>query len=371
MKLRRFNIFTLIFFVLFTFSFGKNITGKLKIPFSKFTMNHAYFKSLILNLSCKDKFPNIKECAEQCYYREKNDGECVAFLKIKNTKECYICDPANISEIMDSNNTQINENNVDLVYILKYKKKKPVVYLSLDRETVRGTTVKGEGVNGTLINKRNTQIQAGKVNQGLHVKNRARLVLQNTANNCIQNLAYCTNGLSIALWINPSSLEDYDQYIMHSEHSIRIKINSFGTFSIKIRSLLSFFNLVTNSVARVGTWTHVAVVFDPDVGMFVYMDGRPDAFKSIDEAFQLTTTNGPLDYVFGSMKNGAYYFDGTLDEIKVFNDSLTQAGKFCYRLTSNVFLNIQVMQWILHLCGWSEQICKIHEHVTLSSIRVF
>ena len=64
--------------------------------------------------------------------------------------------------------------------------------------------------------------------------------------------------------------------------------------------------------------------------MFIYMDGRLDAFKSIDEAFSHTSSHAAKDYVFGSRVNGWYYFDGTFDEIKVFYNSLTSAGKFNY-----------------------------------------
>ena len=82
----------------------------------------------------------------------------------------------------------------------------------------------------------------------------------------------------------------------------------------------------TQSVAPVRTWTHVAVVFNPDVGMSVYMDGILDAFKSIDEA---VPSNGNIanDYVLGSKSHGGYPFEGTLDEIKVFYDLLSRAGR--------------------------------------------
>ena len=186
------NVSTIILNVLFALSFSKKFTGNLKFPFSKFTKNNRDFNSLILNLSCKNMFSNIKECAEQCYYREKNGVGCVAFLKYKNTKESYICNPANVSEI-NSKNTHFNENGVDLVYILKYKKKNPVMYLPLEGDNITDTTVKGEGVNGTVMLKGNTQVQAGKVNQGLHVKNDGRFVLDGTANKCIGNLAVCTS----------------------------------------------------------------------------------------------------------------------------------------------------------------------------------
>ena len=328
MKLPRLNLSTVIFYILLVVSFGKKFTGKINFPFSKFTMNNRNFNSLILNLYCKETFSNFEECVEQCYYREKNGVGCVGFLKYKNTKDCYICNPANVSE-MNSNNTQINENDVDLVYILKYKKKKPVMYLPLEGDNITDTTVKGDGVNGTLVWL--GTVQAGKVKQGLHVNHGGRLVLDDTADKCIANLAHCTRGLSIALWVKPSSLSSHGGHITHSEHSVNILANLNKVISVWTSILPNFYlGFTTQSETAVGTWSHIAVVFDPEAGMFVYMDGILDTFKSIDEASAHRVPYGPHDYVFGNKIGGLYQFDGTLDEIKIFYDSLTSAGKFNY-----------------------------------------
>ena len=329
MKLRRLNLSTIIFYILLTLSFGKKTTGKINFPFSKFTQNDKNFNSLILNLSCKDMFPKFEECAEQCYYREKNGVGCVGLLKYKNSKEFHICNPANVSEIIISNNTQINEPDIDLVYNLKYKKKKPVMYLPLEGDNITGTTVIGYGVTGTLEWKGNTQVQDGKVNQGLHVKHRARLVLDDTADECIGNLIVCTRGMSIALWIKPSVLFNYGAHITHGDYSINIQATPNGHITAWTRgqpnSLTGF---LTQSTLTVGHWTYITVMFDPEAGMFVYMDGILDAFKSIDEAFAHSFPYGPINYVFGSKIDGAYSFNGMLDEIKIYYDSLTSAGRF-------------------------------------------
>ena len=313
MNLRRLNLSTIIFFnTLFALSFGKKITGKLIFPFSKFTMNNRNFSSLILSLSCKETFSKFEECTEQCYDKEENGVGCVGFLKYKNIKECHICNPANVSE-MNSNNTQINENDVDLVYILKYKKKKPVMYLPLEGDNITDTTVKGDGINGTLVWL--GTVQAGKVKQGLHVNHGGRLVLDGTANKCIANLAHCTRGLSIALWVKPSSLSSHGGHITHSEHSINILASNAGMSAWTFILPNLFLGIGTQSKAAVGTWSHIAVVYDPETGMFVYMDGILDTFKSIDEASAHRVPYGPHDYVFGSKTGGWYPFDGTLDEI--------------------------------------------------------
>ena len=189
-----------MFYILFKLSFSKNFSGMLKFPFSKFTRNHKEFSSLIFNLSCGDKFRNTKECAEQCYYRMNNRVGCVAFIKIKVTEECYICNAGTVSPDINPNNTKISANKTDLIYVSKYKKKKPVIYLPLDANGIEGTTVidLGNGITGTLIGTDKTGIQAGKVNRGLYVVDGGRKVVDKSINKCVGNLAVCTNGLSIA-----------------------------------------------------------------------------------------------------------------------------------------------------------------------------
>ena len=310
----------------------------LKFPFSKFTMNHKEFVSLILNLSCEDKFSNTKECAEQCYYRGKTRVGCVAFIKIKVTEEYYICNPGTVSRDINSNNTTINENNTNLIYILKIKKKKPTMYLPLEADDIKDTAVIENGITGALIWADHTRIQAGKVNNGLYVIYGGRLVLDNSINKCIGNLTLCTNGLSIALWIKPSSLPSYGAHITHGEQSINIQISehgNVGSWTLDQPNSIPAFS--TQSTAPVGTWTHVAVVFDPDVGMFIYMNGRLDALKSIDEAVPHSSVVGPYDYVFGSKISGLYSFNGILDEIKVFYTSLTSTGKFYDEPTNDFY----------------------------------
>ena len=76
----------------------------------------------------------------------------------------------------------------------------------------------------------------------------------------------------------------------------------------------------------VDTWTHIAVVYDPEVGLFLYVKGTLEAFRSISEA--KPHNRNFVQYAFGSKANGLYPINGTLDEIKVFYESLTGTGKF-------------------------------------------
>ena len=285
--------------------------------------NNNNLNAFNLKLTCKERFLSIKECAEQCYYREKNGVGCVGFLKYENTKECHICNPATISEVINSANTQINEN--DVVYILKYNKTKPVMYLPLDGGNITGGTVIGNGITGTIVNIGHTQVQAGKMNEGLHVSDGGRLILDRTANTCISDISACTDGLSIGLWVNPSSLSGVFQHISDSKNfrSLIIATDS-GAIKVWTRGLVS----IRSESATAGTWTHVLAVFNPNMGMFLYINGSLDAFRSIREATSNTGATDNSDYVFGAKTDTTYPFDGTLDEIKVFYSSLSSGGMF-------------------------------------------
>ena len=69
--------------------------------------------------------------------------------------------------------------------------------------------------------------------------------------------------------------------------------------------------------------------------MFVYMDGILEAFKSIDEINVASNPHQPYDYVFGSMHGGLFHFDGIMDEIKIYCNSLSSAGTYPKSISSS------------------------------------
>ena len=290
-KLQILNSIAIITIILL---FDKVSSIKLTFPFSKMTIKSKFYNKVNVKLNCNEMYKNIRECSEQCYFKGKQGSGCLGFVKNKTKNNCYICHPASKSDIMASNYTDINNNH--LVYILKYKKNNPVMYLLLEGDNITDTTVKGNGVYGFLIQPIDTQVQTGKVNQGLYVRNSGRLVLANTANECLGDLDLCTKGLSIALWVKPSSLLSHGGHITFSEHSINIQAKQSRSISVWTAGQSNYIlYLVTQSEAAVGTWTHVTVVFDPETGMFVYMDGNLDTFKSIDEASAGSNPRWPSD----------------------------------------------------------------------------
>ena len=291
--------------------FGKVFNMKITFPFTKMTMKSKLYDKLNLRLNCNNMYQNIRKCAEQCYFKEKYGNGCLGFIRSKTTKKCYICNP----NILASNYTDINKNH--LFYILKYKKKKPVMYLPLDADNITDATVKGDGVTGTLILKGNTQVQDGKVNQGLHVSNSGRLVIDGMADECINHLEKCTNGLTVALWLKPSNIDHGSRHVTHGERSINIVVDAHGVVASWVWGQTKTIPYITSqSRVFVHTWTHIVVVYDPEVGLFLYINGTLEAFRSVDE--EEPRNRNFQQYTFGSKNNGWYPIDGTLDEIKIF-----------------------------------------------------
>ena len=64
-------------------------------------------------------------------------------------------------------------------------------------------------------------------------------------------------------------------------HSISIGLPLQNTILVWI--IFTEPHLQSKSTVPVGTWMHITVVYDPRIGMFLYMDGILEAFKSIDE----------------------------------------------------------------------------------------
>ena len=151
MESLRSEVLTSIAIISIILLFGKVLNRSMKItfPFTKMTMQTKLYSTLNLDLSCNNMYQNVRKCAEQCYFKEKNEMGCLGFIRSRTAKKCYICNLVANPNKLASNYTEINSNH--LVYILKYKKKNPVMYLPLEGDNITGTNVIGNGVTGTLL----------------------------------------------------------------------------------------------------------------------------------------------------------------------------------------------------------------------------
>ena len=98
------------------------------------------------------------------------------------------------------------------------------------------------------------------------------------------------------------------------------------------------------------------------MGLFLYINGSLDAFRSINEANSNTDATDNSDYVFRAKTDTTHPFDGTLDEIKVFYNSLSSAGMFVApeRLSSRTsfYLEEEFLDTSDSLVG-----CVLHQNI--------
>ena len=146
------------------------------------------------------------------------------------------------------------------------------------------------------------------------------------------------NGYTIAAWINPSTFpwETYDVDAMN------IVSTDPGGIVLRIiddnneHTYVDACHIITNAsicarndttALSTGQWYHSAVTWDPSTTIReVYINATPKTLTSLNDVLNMTLPEGGLKiggpYSSGS---GDYYFQGTIDEVYVFNRALSQA----------------------------------------------
>jgi hypothetical protein len=76
---------------------------------------------------------------------------------------------------------------------------------------------------------------------------------------------------------------------------------------------------------RDGTWHHLVVVNDEDVGTFVYVDGVSQTTGSMNTTATNMAPNTDRELYIGTYSTTSWPFNGKIDEVSVFNKALTQA----------------------------------------------
>ena len=296
----------------------------------------------ILNLKfvCNMPFFTIKECAEQCYHTEKIKEGCTGFILNTGSNGCFICKSASLSEISSASYTQMTDGQV--VY-LKRRKYKPDIYFPLEPENITGTVLAGDGIFGSISLESRTSSQMGKVSQGLHVQSGAQIRFTGTGNECFLNMPDCPdNSLTLMMWIKQTARGD-PHLTFSVSNSINLKLGRdqtmcmwvlWNSFPFKILD-----GIASQSTIELNTWTHVAAVYNHNIGGFVYLNGILEVFKPISEAIMgngVVTTGTYL--LIGGKGGNNHNFNGILDEVKIFYRQLTSSGKHIYRPQGKVML---------------------------------
>ena len=146
------------------------------------------------------------------------------------------------------------------------------------------------------------------------------------------------NGYTIAAWIKPSTFpwQGYNVDAMNIVSTdpggitLRIIDDGYGsTFVDACHPIPGFSTCASNFTTPLssGQWYHSAVTWDSITGIReVYIGGAPRTPTIIQNALDMILDEGGLKIggPYGS-GSGDYYFQGTIDEVYVFNRALSQA----------------------------------------------
>lgn len=137
-----------------------------------------------------------------------------------------------------------------------------------------------------------------------------------------------TGELTITAWIKPRS-EGATQRIVNKWAS-GSKSNKQYLFLLDSGRSLRFYSsdgnkevkTVGSSTLSSDSWHHIAAVFTPSVRQEVFVNGVSDGVTTVDIPSALRDTPFSV-YLGAGVSEGIHYFDGVIDEVRIWNTALT------------------------------------------------
>ncbi len=128
-------------------------------------------------------------------------------------------------------------------------------------------------------------------------------------------------GVTMMAWIKMDALPGTFYSVMGEDNGCAMNIASNGRVQLRYNGATTTFN--TSPLLSVGVWAHVAITVDPGSTASVFINGKEHVMNAGSVAGAIATSGD--DFTIGKLSDAdSQYFDGQLDEIKVFNRVLTQ-----------------------------------------------
>jgi len=173
---------------------------------------------------------------------------------------------------------------------------------------------------------------SGKVNNALHFYSSA---LSSTGHVAIGDIGLFPDNGTLMFWFNSDNMVNYKNILQTSfaniagnNVGIRFEQRTGGTLLCIFGDDLSVYDTGTLATGTLvaGTWYHVSVTWDKALSKnYYYLDGVKVQTR--------TNTHFPTridNFVFGKGYNYSRDFDGILDEVKVYNRTLTDSDILNY-----------------------------------------
>ena len=137
--------------------------------------------------------------------------------------------------------------------------------------------------------------------------------------------------ITIAVWMKPNSpASPTHQTFIHKSISDNYQLRFYSSTQ-KIRFLLKIDGVdklvLGNTLLSAGVWYHITGTYDgSELNLFI--NGRADKTPTVATG-DITTNAEPL--TLGSFRGAAFYFNGTIDNVKIYNRALTASEiKYSY-----------------------------------------
>ena len=113
----------------------------------------------------------------------------------------------------------------------------------------------------------------------------------------------------------------------YSETSVNIEYGPAGGLYCSAKNEHYELGVGIVSTVPVGIWTRVAVAYDQKIGIWVYINGVLERFKSISLANPFTKLWDVPSFIGTKTGQYCYRYAGVLDEIKFFYKGLNSASE--------------------------------------------
>lgn len=189
-----------------------------------------------------------------------------------------------------------------------------VGYWSFNGPDLSGTTAfdrSGKGNNGTLTN--GPTVTEGKSGQALNFNGSSNYVTMGYV------LSFSgTQSLSMSAWIKPNVTNVSYQTLVGKELDYKLDLDSGGKVNFLLGNSWGR-NFASDTSLVAGNWYHIVATYD-GTNKKMYING------SWDKTVASTGNISGNSYQFNiGQRNSDDYFNGIIDEVRIYNRALTQA----------------------------------------------
>jgi len=135
-----------------------------------------------------------------------------------------------------------------------------------------------------------------------------------------------TGSITLSLWVKANSFSGYTELFYGSatggNHGYGMMLNSSGEVRYEIYGSTGGRQYVTSDSITTDKWYHLVMTFDHQTNQLkLYINGEKNKSNTLSDPGDVQSPQG---FIIGSHAGTSYYFDGFIDEIKIYPFALTE-----------------------------------------------